>query len=276
MDTDFIVVGGSFAGLSAALQLARTRRRIVVIDAGLPRNRYASAAHGFLGHDGSAPGAIMATGREQLLAYPSARLQRGVALSAVRIAGGFAVELDSGEQLTCKRLILATGVIDNLPVLPGVAERWGQSVLHCPYCHGYEVAGKRLGVIGVGPMSAHAAVLIADWSLDMTYFANGTAVDDEQAAALAARGVVVEHTPVAALDGPVPALDAVVLADGRRIPMDAVFVASQVSMASPLARQLGCAFEQGPLGEFVSTDQCQATTVAGVYAAGDMARMPPC
>ena len=273
MDTDFIVVGGSFAGLSAALQLARTNRPVTLIDAGLPRNRFASAAHGVLGHDGRTPRAITDDGRTQLLAYPSASLRPGVAVAAQRIAGGFAVTLEDGARLSAKRLVLATGVVDQFPAIDGVRERWGVSVLHCPYCHGYENLGRRLAVIGMMPMSAHMAQLIGDWSPDMTYFANGFAPDPEQALALAARGVKIEHSPVAAIEGPAPDMDAVLLADGRRVPIDAAFIACQVKMASPLAQQLGCAFDDGPLGQYVRTDQFQATTVDGVYAAGDMASM---
>ncbi len=212
--------------------------------------------------------------RTQLLAYPTASLVEGAAVAATAIDGGFAVDLAGGERLTCQRLILATGVVDQLPAIAGLRERWGVSVLHCPYCHGYEVAGKRLGVIGMSPMSAHGAQLIVEWSPDMTYFANGVPLPDEQAALLVSRGVTLEFTPVASLAGTAPALDAVVLADGRRVPVDAVFIASQVTMASGLAQQLGCAFDDSMLGPFVRTDQFQATTVAGVYAAGDMARVP--
>jgi len=274
MDTDFIIVGGSFAGLAAAVQLARTNRRVRVIDAGMPRNRYAAAAHGFLGHDGRAPGVIMEDGRRQLLAYPSASIVSDFALKAERIDGGFAVDLDEGGRLTCKRLILATGVVDQLPDIAGLRERWGVSVLHCPYCHGYEYSGQRLAVIGLHPVSAHVAQLIADWSTDVTYFVNGMPLEQEQADALARRGVKIEHSPVAAFAGPAPAMEAVVLADGRAVSIDAAFIATELTPGSPLAHQLGCEFDEGPLGQYVRTNQFQETTVAGVYAAGDMARQP--
>jgi thioredoxin reductase len=273
MDTDFIVVGGSFAGIAAALQLARANRPLCVIDAGQPRNRFASAAHGFVGHDGRAPQAIMADARRQLLAYPSASMIEATVESAVRTEGGFEVALSGGQRLRARRLILATGVVDQFPPIPGVRERWGRSILHCPYCHGYEFLGRQLAVIGMMPMSAHMAQLIAEWSPFVTYCANGIALEPEQERILVARGIRIEHAKVVALGGTAPALDGIVLDDGSVVPADAAFLATEVS-SCPLARQLGCEFDQGPLGVYVRTNEFQETTVPGVFAAGDVARMP--
>jgi thioredoxin reductase len=274
MDADVIVVGGSFAGLAAAMQLARARRRVIVIDAGLPRNRFAKASHGFLGQDGRAPAAIMHDAAAQLLAYPGASIIQGEALSAAGSAGEFELGLADGTRLSCKRLILATGVVDEFPAIEGVKERWGATVLHCPYCHGYEVADRRLGIIGSHPMSVHGAQLIADWSDDVTYFANGYSPDAAQSAALAARGVRVVEGAVTALLGEAPAIERIVLANGTSFALDAAFLATRVTIASPLAQQLGCQIDEGIIGELVKVDQFQETTVSGVYAAGDMARMP--
>ncbi|NHZ78318.1 FAD-binding protein [Massilia sp. CCM 8695] len=272
MDTDFIVVGGSFAGMAAAIQLARANRPVRVIDAGQPRNRFAAAAHGFLGHDGRAPRAIIDDARRQLLAYPSASVIDAMVDSAAPVDGGFEVVLAGGERMRGKRLILASGVVDQFPSISGVRERWGTSVLHCPYCHGYEFLGRQLAVIGVMPMSSHMAQLIAEWSPFVTYCANGIALDPEQEQVLRARGIRIEHSPVVALGGAAPALDGIILADGTLVPADAAFLATQVS-TSPLARQLGCAFDEGPLGAYVRTDEFQETSVRGVFAAGDVARM---
>ena len=163
---DVIIVGGSFAGLSAAMQLARARRRVLVIDAGRPRNRFARTSHGFLGQDGRTPAEILETARAQLSRYPTFELRHDEATRAESCDDAFEVGLASGATVRARRLVLATGVVDELPEIPGFAERWGASVLHCPYCHGYEVAGGRIGVLGDGEGGVHKGSLLRDWSDD--------------------------------------------------------------------------------------------------------------
>ncbi|MGH8817955.1 MAG: NAD(P)/FAD-dependent oxidoreductase [Achromobacter pestifer] len=271
MTYDAIIVGGSFAGLSAAMQLARARRPILLIDGGQPRNRFAPHSHGFLGQDGKAPHEIVQLARDQLAQYPSVKFLDGQAVEARVHAGRLRVTTAAGQDVQGKRLILATGLRDQLPELAGMSERWGQTVLHCPYCHGYEVAGRPLGVMAAHPLSAHQAMLLPDWG-PTTYFTQGEFEPDaEQAALLEKRGVRIERTPIVELMGAAPALDAVKLADGRRMAIHALFVASKTHMASPLAMQLGCAFDDGPLGPVIRTDEFRQTTVPGVYAAGDAA-----
>jgi thioredoxin reductase len=266
---DAIVVGGSFAGLSAAMQLARARRRVLVVDGGLPRNRFAAASHGFLGQDGRPPGAIRRTGAAQLLAYPTVGLVHDEVTAAAPDGDGFAAALAGGRRERAARLILATGVRDELPPIPGLAERWGTTAVHCPYCHGYEVRDRPLAVLANHPMAAHVAALLPDWG-PTTFFTQAVHEPDaEQAAHLAARGVAIERTPIVELLGDAPGLDAARLADGRVVPVGAVFVAPTVHLASPLARDLGCAIEEGALGPFVRVDDFKQTTVPGVFAAGD-------
>jgi thioredoxin reductase len=268
---DVIVVGGSFAGLSAAMQLARARRRVLVIDAGRPRNRFAAASHGFLGQDGQAPMAIREEGQRQLLAYPTVALVEGDAVSARKTDGGFTVALADGREEAAPYLILGIGVADELPPIPGLRERWGATVLHCPYCHGYEVAGRPLGVLANHPLSAHQAGMLPDWGPTI-YFTQGEFEPDAaQAAYLAARGVTIERSPVVELLGTAPDLEAVRLADGRVVPVAALFTAARTRMASPLAEQLGCAFDDGPFGPRLRVDDFKQTTVPGVFAAGDAA-----
>ncbi|EJL31513.1 thioredoxin reductase [Caulobacter sp. AP07] len=269
---DAIVIGGSFAGLSAALQLARARRRVLVIDAGLPRNRFADAAHGFLGQDGKAPAAIIREAMCQLTAYPTVEVLRGEALTAVAGPAGFTVTVSDGRSVRARRLVLATGVTDTLPDVPGLKERWGATVLHCPYCHGYEVRDRPLGVLANHPMAAHQAAMIPDWGPTTLFTQGRFEPDAEQLAVLAARGVTIEREPVVALLGDAPELDAVRLADGRVVTINALFVAPSTRMTSPLAEQLGCAFDDGMLGPVIRVDDGKATTVPGVYAAGDAAR----
>jgi thioredoxin reductase len=271
MPTDAIIIGASFAGLSAAMQLARARKRVLVIDAGKPRNRFAKASHGFLGQDGVAPLDIMREGARQLSAYPNVEFVHGEAVQAEGEAGAFTVRLADGTERRAGRLVLATGVRDELPAIPGLQERWGKTVLHCPFCHGYEVAGQPLGVLANHATSAHQGVLIPDWG-PTTYFTQGRFEPDaDQLAHMRSRGVTIERTPVVAVLGDAPALTGVRLADGRTIAVGALFTAPQIHMASPLAEQLGCAVEQGPLGPYVRVGDRKQTSVVGVFAAGDVA-----
>ncbi|HEX5439079.1 MAG TPA: NAD(P)/FAD-dependent oxidoreductase [Gemmatimonadaceae bacterium] len=271
-----IVIGGSFAGLAAAIQLGRARRRVLVVDAGKPRNRFAHSSHGFLGQDGRSPAEILDTFRAQVLAYPTVRFESGEVVDAYR--GGdddFTVTLASGDNLRSQRLILATGVVDELPSIPGLQERWGVTVAHCPYCHGYEVRDRRLGVLAGSEMAIQHAVLVRDWSADVTIFTNGAFEPDaDQRSALAARGIRVEERAVEALVGTVPELAGVRLRDGNVVEIDALFTSTRTRMSSPLAERLGCAFDEGPFGPVVRTDARKETTVTGVYCAGDAARTP--
>jgi thioredoxin reductase len=268
MNVDAIVVGGSYAGLSAAMQLARARRSVLVIDAGQPRNRFAEAGHGFFGQDGRAPAAILATGREQVLAYPTVQFIEGEAIQASGSDDGFTVTLADGSMHAAARLVLATGVVDELPDVPGLRERWGVSVLHCPYCHGYEVAGAQLGMLASFP-SIHTAMLLPDWGPTTLFVNDAFDPDQEQLTALASRGITVETAPVVGILGEAPGISGVELADGRIIPIDALFTNPRTRLASPLAEQLGCALTEGPLGPSIVVDDFKATSVPGVYAAGD-------
>ena len=270
---DVIVIGGSYAGLSAAMQLARARRRVLVVDAGRRRNRFAHHSHGFLTQDGSEAAAIAAQGRAQLQAYPTVAWANETVVSAAADGDQFRVGFPDGGTAVGRRLVLATGVNDTLPPVEGLGERWGRSVFHCPYCHGYELDEGDIGVLATGELSMHHALMLPDWGR-VTLFLNGAFVPDAaQAAALAARGVTVEAAPVARIEGEAE----LVLADGRRLPMAGLFVVPRTSLPSTgggatLADQLGCALEAGPMGDFVRTDAQQATSVPGVFCCGDMAR----
>jgi thioredoxin reductase len=264
---DALVVGGSFAGLSAALELARGRRRIAVVDAGQRRNRFVDASHGFLGQDGRSPADIVATARAQLLAYPNVSWHDGLAAQARRAGEGFEVDL-GGATLRARRLVLATGVADELPPVEGLAERWGRTVFHCPYCHGYELEQGAIGVLASSALSMHHALMLPDWG-PTTFFLNGAFEPDaEQRQALAARGVVVEPVPITRVSEALT----LELADGRRLALAGLFTATRTRMASPLAEQLGCEFDQGPAGPYLRRTMME-TTVPGVFACGDAATM---
>lgn len=270
---DAIIVGGSYAGLSAATQLARARRRVLVIDGGKRRNRYASHSHGFLTRDGSGTAAIAAEGKAQLLAYATVTWLDGTAAQAVACSDGdgdgFDVTLADGSVVHGRRLVLATGVIDELPTVEGLAERWGSSVFHCPYCHGYELEQGAIGVLATGPLSMHHALMLPDWGT-VTFFLNGAFEPDAaQLAQLDARGVKLVRTPVAQIDG----VADVLMADGSRHVMAGLFVATRTRLASSLAGELGCLLEEGAMGPFVRTDEQKASSVPGVFCCGDAGRM---
>ena len=271
MAYDAIVIGGSFAGLSAAQALGRARRRILVLDGRQPRNRFSAAAHNILGHDGKPPAQLLAEGRAELSHYSTITQREGDVRGIQGATGGFEVTLHDGSVERGRRLVLATGVRDTLPDIPGVAARWGVTVLHCPYCHGYEVADRALGVLAHHPGATHHALMLPDWG-PTTYFSQGRfRADAETAARLATRGVVVEDSPIVELLGTAPQLDGVRLADGRIVGIGALFTIPASDAASPLASQLGCGFDDGPLGAFLRVDAMKQTTVPGVFAAGDAA-----
>lgn len=267
MNFDVAIVGGSFAGVSAALQLARARRRVAVFDSGLRRNRFAATSHGFLAQDGRAPEAIMADARKQLTAYPTVHWFDD---AVTTVSGGSdAFELQTGATThQARRMVLALGVADALPDIPGLAERWGRAVFHCPYCHGYELQQGRIAVIATGPLALHQAQLLPEWGRVTLFLQGALSLGEDEARMLATRGVEIEPTPVTAIVDHAR----IVLADGRSEAFDGVFTASRTGPASPLATQLGCEHEDGPLGPFVKTDAMKATSVPGVFACGDLAR----
>lgn len=270
MGADVIIVGGSFAGFSAAMQLARGQREVIVIDAGEPRNRFADASHGFFCLDGLSPGEIRRRAAEQLSNYSTARVIGGRASSTSQEGDGFSVTLETGETYTAAKLILATGLRDELPKTPGVAERWGKTVIHCPYCHGFELRNRKLGVMATGPLSTHQAAIIPDWG-PTTYFTQGEFMpDDEQAALLASRGVAIENSAIVEILGQAPSITGVRLADGRIVELEGLYIGPKARMASTLAEQLGCELEEGPMGPAVKVDDFKRTSVAGVFAAGDI------
>ncbi|PSJ40353.1 NAD(P)/FAD-dependent oxidoreductase [Allosphingosinicella deserti] len=270
-DYDVVVIGGSFAGQSAAMQLARARQDVLLVDAGLPRNRFAEESHGFLGQDGRAPSAIIRTARCQLDAYPTATIKHGLVHSVEQEAEHFLVSLDTDDAVRARRMVLATGVSDELPQIPGLAERWGATVLHCPYCHGYEVRDQRLGVIANHPLAAHQASLIPDWGPTILFTQGRFEPDEAQMALLGKRGVDIERTPVVELVGEGPGLSGVRLADERFVELGAIFTNPHTRISSPIAERMGCALEDGPTGKFIRVDEWGLTSLDGVYAAGDAA-----
>lgn len=271
MNHDVIIIGGGFAGLSAAMQLARARRNVLLLDTGAPRNRHAAASHGFPGQDGRRPAEIRAALRAELGSYPTVTFRDAEATAASRQEGGFCLSLAAGSEVTARRIILAYGVRDTLPDLPGLSERWGASVLHCPYCHGYELNRQPVGVLARDELATHPAMLLPDWGPTTLFTQDTFKPTLEQRRTLLARGVTLEEVSIADLVGPAPALEAVRLADGREIPLAALFVAPKTAPASDLGAMLGCEMKDGPTGPCLVVDGMQASSVPGVFAAGDLA-----
>lgn len=272
MQYDVIIIGGSFAGLSAAIYLARARRSVLVIDAGQPRNRFSDQSHGFFAQDGSSPKAMIQTAREQVAAYPTTTFIDGVAADAWKEDGRLVVVLEDGTMHSSARLLLAFGVSDVLPDIPGLAERWGQSVIHCPYCHGYEFSDKKLGVLQLSPVSQHQALLIAQWG-PTTFFLNGGEVhEDAVLQQFKQHGVVVETRSIAALVGAGRDLSQLRLDGGDTLPLDALYIGPKHDLNSPIAEQIGCKLNDGPFGPSIAVDDMKMTSLPDVFAAGDIAR----
>ncbi|AYM58742.1 NAD(P)/FAD-dependent oxidoreductase [Agrobacterium fabrum] len=268
MKFDVIIIGGSYAGLSAALQLGRARKNILLVDAGERRNRFASHSHGFLGQDGKAPGEIIAEARRQIERYPTINWVEGRVTDAKGSFGEFIVEIDGGRRETADRLILATGVTDELPEIAGLRERWGSAVFHCPYCHGYELDQGKIGVIAASPMAIHHALMLPDWG-ETTFFTNGIVEPDaDQHALLEVRGVRVETTRIREIARHAD----VVLADGRSIALTGLFTQPKLRITVDWIEKLGCAVEEGPMGSTIVTDPMKQTTARGIFACGDVAR----
>jgi thioredoxin reductase len=280
MDTtwDCIVVGAGAAGLSAALVLGRARRRTLVVDAGGQSNRDATGIGGLLGHDGRAPAELYAAGRDELAAYPTVQLRSGEVLGGERQDAGFVLELADGSREVTRRVLLATGMDYRFPALPGIAERWGRSVFHCPFCHGWEVRDQPLGVLDRGAAGVNRALLLRVWSDDVTLLADGPAeLEAHDAERLRAAQVTVDERRVAGLRGPERSLTAITFADGGEHPCRGLLVPVTLHQRSALAEQLGAAAaDPGPVVvDAIEVDAAFHTNVPGIFAAGDVSPQMP-
>ena len=275
---DCIVVGAGAAGLSAALVLGRARKRTLVVDAGKPSNRFAHGIGGLLGHDTRAPAEYYAAGRADVAAYPTVELRADEVVGGEPGGAGYVLELAGGARETTRRVLLATGMDYRYPELPGIAERWGRSVFHCPFCHGWEVRDQPLGVLDRGDSGVHRALLLREWSDDVTLFAGGPAeLEAGDAERLGAAGVTVEERPVSGLRGPGAELAAVTFAGGSERPCRGLLVPVTLHQRSALAAQLGAvAGEPTPLSaDGIAVDTRFATSAPGVFAAGDLSAAMP-
>ena len=269
---DVVVIGGGAAGLSAALVLTRAVRRVAVVDAGQPRNAPAAHMQGFLGSDGMAPRELLTSGREEVAGYGGHLLaDRVTAISPRSARNGtqrmsFDIELDDGPPMRSRRVLVTTGLHDDVPDLPGLRDRWGKDVLHCPYCHGHEVRDQPLGVLGGSPEALAHAHLIRQWSHDVVYFAHGSPLTAKQREELAARAIGVVDTPVARLIVEDDRLTGVEMTTGQVVPRAAVFVRPRFVPNDTLLTGLGCATHDNG---WVAVDATGRTSIPGVWAAGN-------
>ena len=271
---DVVIIGGSFAGLSAAMQVARSRRSVLIIDAGQPRNRFSTAVHGFIAEEGHSPGEILARFRQELDAYETVSFLDGTVTQAEGENDAFTVMTAAQQTFQARRLILAFGLVDHLPDLPGLAEYWGQSVFHCPYCNAYEVTGQRLGVLATRSESLQQAIILLEWAKDITLFLNDSIqLTGAERRRFVELGIKIESSPIQQLKGSPQRLRGLQLNDGRTIEVDRIFTLPDTMFASPLAEQLGCDIEAGSFGPMITTDpMTRQTTTPGVFAAGDITR----
>ncbi|WP_040337692.1 NAD(P)/FAD-dependent oxidoreductase [Candidatus Blastococcus massiliensis] len=267
---DVVVIGGGAAGLSGALTLARARRSVLVVDAGEPRNAPAGHVHNYLGREGTPPAELYAIGRDEVASY-GGQILPGRVRAVQREDDGFRVDLDGGDEVRARRLLLATGLTDDLPELPGVVERWGSTVLHCPYCHGWEVRGRAVGIVSTGPMGAYAAGLWRQWTDDVVLFVHtGTEPTAEERERLEARGVRIVRGEVAGLEGGAD----VRMTDGGLVSRDAVVVATRMVANAELVADLGTTpvpmeAHGAVMGTHLPADPTGRTEVPGVWVAGN-------
>jgi len=267
-DFDVVIVGGGAAGLSAALVLSRARRRVLVVDAAAPRNAPAAHMHGFLSRDGLPPSELLATGREEVAGYGGTVLADAVT-GVERVGDLFRLRLAGGAQVSARRLVVATGLRDVLPDVAGLQARWARDVLHCPYCHGWEVRDRRIGVLGSdSPATVDYAQIVRQWSSDVVLFVPSDTLADTQRAELAARGVETVEGQVTAVAVTDDVLTGVELADGRCVSREVLFVPPRFEPHDALLEAIGCAKDDDG---WVVKDGTGRTSVPGVWVAGNVA-----
>lgn len=268
---DFIIIGGSFAGLSAAMTIGRSMRSVLVIDSGKPCNAQTPHSHNFITQDGETPADISAKAKAQVSQYKSVQFFKGKAESGTKKDNLFEIVTETGEVFTAKKLILATGVRDLMLPIPGFAECWGISVLHCPYCHGYEVRDEPLGVLANGPMGFELAKLIYNWSKNLVVFTNGPhTIPAEARQKILDKGITICEKEIDRIDHEKGQIKNLVFKDGTQHDLTALFAKIPFEQNTKIPETLGCTITEMGL---IQVDGLQKTTVPGVYAAGDCTTM---
>lgn len=266
---DAVVIGGGAAGLNGALMLARSRRSVVVIDSGNPRNAPADGVHGLLARDGMPPTELLERGRSEVRSYGGSVVP-GTVRTVRRENGMFRLQLADGRFVVARRLLVATGLVDELPDIPGLRERWGRDVIHCPYCHGWEVRDQSIGVLATGPMAIHQALLFRQLSEDVVVFTHTSTLPDQDRNRLLARNIDIVDGDVTEIQISGDRLTGVVLAGGTVVPRAVVTVQSRMIARAEFLGDLGLIAAEHPLGTFIPADPTGLTAVPGVYVAGNV------
>lgn len=264
---DVIIIGGSYAGLSAAMALGRALRNVLIIDSGHPCNRQTPHSHNFITHDGETPAEIAAKAKEQVLRYPTVQFANGLALSGTKRADKFEIDLDDGRRFSGGKLLFASGMKDIMPPIPGFAECWGISVLHCPYCHGYEVRDQPTGIISNGDMGFEFSRLIHHWTKNLTLFTNGpSTLTADQMQTIRTHDISVVETEVRKIAHENGYVNAIHLKGGDAVPLKAIYARPALVQHCTIPEALGCELTEQNL---LKVDMFQRTTIPGVYGAGD-------
>lgn len=271
MEYDVIIIGGSYAGLSTAMALGRSLRKVLIIDSGLPCNRQTPHSHNFITQDGETPAAIADKARTQVLEYDTVKIMSDVAVTASRYEMGFEVTTRAGNKNAARKLIFATGIQDSMPAIKGFADCWGISVVHCPYCHGYELRNLRTGIIANGERAMHLASLVSNLTPDVTVLTSGKSdLTPDQVNKLSEHNIAIVETVISEIEHHQGHVENIVFADGIKMAFEAVYAALPFTQHSDIPASLGC--ELTELG-YIKTDPSQKTTVDGVFACGDNSSM---
>lgn len=264
---DVIIVGGSYSGLAAGMALGRALRKVLIIDNGKPCNRQTPHSHNFITHDGRKPAEIAAMARQQVESYSTVTFLNDLVIYSTKTDNGLEVKTASGEMFRARKLILATGIKDILPAIPGLAECWGISVLHCPYCHGYEVRHERTGIVANGEAAFELAGVISNWTTDLTVFTNGIAtLPPAQTEMLMKYNINIVEIPVEMLEHHHGYLQRIILKDGTVHMLKALYIRAPFVQHSNILESLGCELTDDG---YIRTDAMQRTSVPGVFACGD-------
>jgi thioredoxin reductase len=264
---DVIIIGGSYSGLAAAMALGRALRQVLIVDSGKPCNAQTPHSHNFLTQDGSTPAEIYATAKQQVGQYQTVQFLNDTAIQAIKSPNGFEIRVASGETFEPAKLIFATGIRDMLPGIAGMSKCWGISVLHCPFCHGYEVRNKKTGIFGNGTDGFELASLISNWTRDLTLYTDGPALlTTEQKTRLGSHQIKLIETAVEKLEHTNGYLQQVLFKDGTKAPITAAYVRSSFRQTCQLPESLGCALTDDG---YIQVNALQETTVPGVFACGD-------
>ncbi|MDP3467774.1 MAG: NAD(P)/FAD-dependent oxidoreductase [Daejeonella sp.] len=264
---DVIIIGGSYSGLAAGMALGRSLKKVLIIDIGQPCNRQTPHSHNFITQDGKKPDEIAALAKQQVMCYPTVEFFSGLAMDGKKTKYGFEIRTDSGKKFNASKLILATGIKDIIPEIPGYAESWGISVLHCPYCHGYEVRNLKTGILGNGDFGFEFSVLISNWTDDLTLFTNGKSdLSIEQMAKLRNHNIKIEEAEIDQLEHENGYVKNVHFKDGSNTPVKALYARSAFVQHSGIPEMLGCEInDEG----YIRVDPAQKTNIGGIFACGD-------